>query len=182
MYRSDGQTAQEIIDALSDSGLMEAFAKIGAKVSAPTKNLPKNSTSLDIRRVSEVESGTEEEVFLSFTPPNGYEAIITHYGIFSDAQYSEQTEFVPKLNNSRVLSYHGTPHSDDPSRLPYRMALGLGPDLTDVAMIECQIRVKEGQYFEWFLTNYSDVSQTMGVRFKGYLKPVQQDNDFRIGG
>lgn len=174
---------KEIIDAFSDAGWLDVFKKFGDKASSPFVNLPSNAESIDIRRVSDTSAGTFEDLFIKFQPPKGFEAIITGYGIYSDAQFAIQTEFIPKINGTRVFPYHGQPRDvNNPLVLPYKICLGLGPDLTDVSLIECSLRIKETDVFEWYLTNASPVAQTMGVRFKGYLRSVNQMKDYKIGG
>lgn len=174
---------QEIIDSFMQADLGKLFKSVGDKLNTPFVNLPKNAESVDIRRVSDTSAGTFEALFLKFQPPKGYEAIITGYGIFSDAQFAISTEFIPKINGSRVFTYHGQPRdTNNPFILPYKICLGLGPDLTDVSLIECSLRIKETDVFEWYLTNASAVTQTMGVRFKGYLRSVNEARDYRVGG
>jgi hypothetical protein len=174
---------KEIIDAIMQSDFGKIFKTIENKLTTPFENIPQNGESVDIRRVSDTLAGTNDELFLSFRPPRGFEAIITGYGIFSDAQFAAQAEFIPRLNGSRIFPYHGTPtNMANPLILPYRISLGLGPDLTDVALIECSLRVKETDIFTWNLTNSSIVTQTMGVRFKGYLRTVNEMRDYKIGG
>lgn len=174
---------EEIIRALLQADFGKIFRSIENKVNTPFVNLPKNAESLDIRRVSDTTAGTFEELFLSYQPPKGFEAIITGYGIFSDAQFAISTDFIPKVNGSRVFPYHGTPRDvNNPRVLPYKIDLGLGPDLTDVSLIECSLRLKETDTFTWQLTNASPVTQVMGVRFKGYLRSVNEMRDYRVGG
>jgi len=174
---------KEIIDAIMQSEFGKIFRSVENKLTTPFQNIPKNGESFDIRRLSDTLSGTTDELFLNFAPPKGFEAIITGYGIFSDAQFATQTEFIPRVNGSRVFPYHGTPTDlTNPRKLPYRISLGLGPDLTDESLIECSLRVKETDTFTWNLTNSSILTQAMGVRFKGYLRTVNEMHDYKIGG
>jgi hypothetical protein len=174
---------QEIIDAFLQGDFGKVFRGVESKINSPFINLPKNAESIDIRRVSDATAGTFEELFLSYQPPKGFEAIITGYGIFSDAQFAISTEFIPKVNGSRVFPYHGQPRDvTNPRILPYKICLGLGPDLTDVSLVECSLRLKETDLLTWQLTNASIVSQTMGVRFKGYLRSINEARDYKVGG
>jgi len=173
----------EIIDAFRNGDFADAFKSLGEKLRNPFINIPASGQSLDIRRVVEATSGTTSELLINFQPPKGMEAIITAYGVYSDAQFAIETEFVPLLNGTRVFPYHGTPTDiNNPQKLPYRISLGLGPDLSNESMIECNLRIMENQTFQWFITNSSIVSQVMGVRFKGYLRSVGKAQNYKIGG
>jgi len=174
---------KEILDAFKGGDYSQLFEMVGEKLSNPFINIPQNGQSFDVRRVAEASSGTTEELFINFAPPKGWEAIITAYGIYTDAQFADQTEFIPKLNDIRVFPYHGTPTDlANPQKVPYRMSLGVGPDLSNENMIECNLRILEGQSLKWYLTNSSIVPQVMGVRFKGYLRSISKANNYKIGG
>jgi len=135
---------KEIIDAIAQSEFGKIFRQIENKLTTPFQNIPQNGESFDIRRLSDALAGTTDDLFLNFAPPKGFEAIITGYGIFSDAQFATQTEFNPRVNGSRVFPYHGTPTDlNNPRKLPYRISLGLGPDLTDQSLIECSLRLRD---------------------------------------
>jgi hypothetical protein len=173
----------EIIDSFRHGDFADAFKALGEKLKNPFINIPQSGQSLDIRRVVEATPGTVNALLLNFVPPPGMEAIITAYGVYSDAQFAAQTEFVPLLNGTRVFPYHGTPTDiNNPQKLPYRIALGLGPDLSNESMIECNLRIQENQKFEWFISNTSTVVQVLGVRFKGYLRSVSKAQNYKIGG
>ena len=179
----DQFTPREIIEAFRNGDFADAFKTLGEKLKNPFINIPASGQSLDIRRVVEASSGTSNEMLINFQPPKGMEAIITAYGVYSDAQFATETEFVPLLNGTRVFPYHGTPTDiNNPQKLPYRISLGLGPDLSNESMIECNLRIMENQTFQWLITNSSIVSQVMGVRFKGYLRSVSKAQNYKIGG
>lgn len=174
---------RSIIDAFANGDFEKTFKDIGEKLKNPFINIPSNGQSLDIRRVVEITSGSIGELLLNFTPPKGMEAIITAYGIYSDAQFASQTEFIPTVNGSRVFPYHGTPTNvNDSSVLPYKISLGLSADLSNESMIECNLRLQETQKFQWHITNTSTVTQILGVRFKGYLRSVGHAQNYKVGG
>ena len=128
-------------------------------------------------------AGTTSAMLINFQPPRGMEAIITAYGIYTDAALAVDTEFVPLLNGTRVFPYHGTPTDiNNPNKIPYRISLGLGPDLSNESMIECNLRIQDTQTFQWFITNSSALSQVMGVRFKGFLRSIGKAQNYKIGG
>jgi hypothetical protein len=60
--------------------------------------------------------------------------------------------------------------------------LGLGPDLSNESMIECNLRIQDNQKFEWLISNLSIVPQVLGVRFKGYLRSIGKAQNYKIGG
>jgi hypothetical protein len=183
LLNDESFSPSEIVEAMKQGNWAEIFSKVGDKLTTPFLNIPQNGTSLDVRRLGEVTAGSVQELFLRFQPPKGMEAIITGYGVFSDAQFASTTEFIPLLDGRRIFPYHGTPTDiQNPKKLPYRISLGLAPDLSNEALIEVALRVKENQVFEWKVTNTSGTNQSMGVRFKGYLRPVSKQRDYKLGG
>lgn len=179
----DQFSPKDILDAFKNGDFADSFKALGEKLRNPFINIPQSGQSLDIRRVVEASAGTVNALLLNFAPPPGTEAIITAYGVYSDAQFASQTEFVPLLNGTRVFPYHGTPTDiNNPQLLPYRISLGLGPDLSNESMIECNLRIQETQRFEWYISNTSLVPQVLGVRFKGYLRSISKAQNYKIGG
>lgn len=180
---SEQFSSYEIIDAFRNGDFANTFKEIGEKLRNPFINIPSSGQSLDIRRVVEASAGTTNALLINFQPPKGMEAIVTAYGIYSDAALAVETEFVPLLNGTRVFPYHGTPTDiNNPNKIPYRISLGLGPDLSNESMIECNLRILETQTFQWYITNSSLLSQVMGVRFKGYLRSIGKAQNYKIGG
>lgn len=179
----DQFSPKEIIDAFKNGDFGDAFKSLSEKLRNPFINIPQSGQSLDLRRVVEASPMTVNALLLNFQPPPGMEAIITAYGVYSDAQFAAQTEFVPLLNGRRVFPYHGTPTDiNNPQLLPYRISLGLGPDLSNESMIECNLRIQDNQTFEWYISNTSTVAQVLGVRFKGYLRSIGKAQNYKIGG
>ncbi len=176
-------SAQDIVDAFKNGDYSQLFEVVGEKLQNPFQNIPSYGQSLDIRRVVEASEGTTNDLLLRFQPPTGMEAIITGYGIFSDAQFAAQTEFIPTLNGRRVFPFHGTPTDiSNPRKLPYKISLGLGPDLSNENLIECNLRIQENDILEWRITNSSAIAQVMGVRFNGYLRSMAKAINYKIGG
>jgi hypothetical protein len=179
----DQFSSSEIVDSFKNAGVADSFKALTEKLNNPFINIPQTGQSLDIRRVVEASTGTTDTLLMKFIPPVGTEAIITAYGVYSDAQFATDTEFMPLLNGVRVFPYHGTPRDiNNPHILPYKISLGLGPDLSNESMIECNLRIQEGQVFEWYITNSSSVAQVLGVRFKGYLRSISKAQNYKIGG
>jgi hypothetical protein len=179
----DRFSPKDIIDAFRNGDYSGLFELVGEKLTNPFIHVPSYAQSLDVRRVVEASSGTTNDLLIKFQPPAGMEAIITAYGIYTDAQFAIQTEFVPTLNGRRVFPYHGTPVDlNNPRRIPYRLSVGVGPDLSNENMIECNLRILENDVFEWRITNASSVVQVLGVRFKGYLRSINRAMNYKIGG
>ena len=174
---------KEILEAFKNGDFENTFKELGEKLKNPFINIPASGQSLDIRRVVDASAGTTSAMLINFQPPRGMEAIITAYGIYTDAALAVDTEFVPLLNGTRVFPYHGTPTDiNNPNKIPYRISLGLGPDLSNESMIECNLRIQDTQTFQWFITNSSALSQVMGVRFKGFLRSIGKAQNYKIGG
>lgn len=183
LLNDEAFTPKDIVKALEQLGLGDVFKALKSKLNTPFVNIPDDGESFDLRRVVSADAGTVNATLLTFKPPVGQEAIITGYGIYSDAQFAAFTNFIPTLEGRRVFPYHGTPTVIDNSTvLPYRISLGLAPDLSNESLIECALRVKATQTFKWTITNTSAVPQVMGVRFKGYLRPVSEQRNYKIGG
>lgn len=134
----------------------------------------------DVRDLADVSSGSVREAFLSFKSPKGFEAVVTHYGVFCDAQFASQVEFWPTVDGKRVYPYQGTPDALKPERTPFKIALGVSNDLSESSLINAPMTIKEGQTMLWSLTNTAPTSQTMGVRMKGYLRSVNLQSDTRL--
>jgi hypothetical protein len=174
---------KEILEAFKNGDFENTFKELGEKLKNPFINIPASGQSLDIRRVVDASAGTTSAMLINFQPPRGMEAIITAYGVYTDAAFAIDTEFVPLLNGTRVFPYHGTPTDiNNPNKIPYRISLGLGPDLSNQSMIECNLRILENQTLQWFITNSSALSQVMGVRFKGFLRSIGKAQNYKIGG
>lgn len=174
---------KEILEAFKNGDFENTFKELGEKLKNPFINIPASGQSLDIRRVVDASAGTTSAMLINFQPPKGMEAIITAYGVYTDAALAIDTEFVPLLNGTRVFPYHGTPTDiNNPNKIPYRISLGLGPDLSNESMIECNLRILENQTLQWFITNSSALSQVMGVRFKGFLRSIGKAQNYKIGG
>jgi hypothetical protein len=173
---------KNLVKVLSTPSVMEVFRESEDATINPFSNAPMNAMSFDARRIVEVSSGTFDEILMELTPPEGYELIVEGYAVYSDAQFASYTEFIPRLNGSRQFPYHGTPDLNNPYA-PFKITMGLDNNLADSSIIPCNMRVSDQEVFSWSLTNQSPVSQVMGVRVKGYVRPVGgQSADYRIGG
>lgn len=135
--------------------------------------IPSNCRSIDIRKACNVVAGTTLEKLLSFTCPRGAQAVFIGYSLFNDGLYSSNTQFLPLVNGSRILPYHGDPEDN------YKMSLGLSPDLSN--LIQCYVVLNENDVLEWKVSNTSTVNAAMGVRMTGYFSSSQNRASTVIG-
>jgi hypothetical protein len=138
--------------------------------------IPAGSQSIDIRKVVNLAAGSVDYELFRFTAPEGAVTKFISYGIFNDGLLGVDFNFKPLVDGSRVFPYHGDP-SDN-----YRIYLGLGPDLSEVSMIKCQLGLLPGQTIVWYLSNTSAVDVAMGVRMAGYFDTSEQITTPRFGG
>lgn len=124
---------------------------------------PEGARSLDMRNLAIVPAGTVGATLLSFTAPEGTACFFTGYAIFNDGLAFSLLEFLPLIDEKRIFPYHGDPNSN------FKIALGLGPDLGNESIIDCQLQLEPGQTLKWLVTNNDVVDVTMGVRMKGYI-------------
>ena len=154
----------------------------GERVSTPVslpKHLftPEEGQSIDIRNLADIPAGPGSTYnMLTFTAPPGGITRFTSYAIFNDALDFTLVDFLPTINGSRILPFHGNPQAN------YKIALGLAPDLSNNSLIECQLALEPGQVLNWLVTNNALVVVTMGVRMKGYLDATQRRVMGRYGG
>ena len=146
------------------------------------KNLfiPPGAQSLDIRRAADVATGTVNELFMSYIAPEAAAVIFTHYAVFSDSTLAASQSFIPRKQGKRIFPYHGDPGVD--GKGSFQINLGLGPDLSNINLISCDLRVNPGEKVEWLLTNTSGATQAMGVRMVGYLDYIQKRINNSVGG
>jgi hypothetical protein len=133
--------------------------------------IPEGASSLDPRAMAIVPAGAEKEILLEYRVPKGMQARIIAYGIFNDGLNEEDAQFYPEINEIRTLKNHGRPvYTGDPQNptVDFIMSLGLAPDLSNVALIKCNIFLKENDIFRWKVSNRSTVETKMGARLVGY--------------
>lgn len=138
--------------------------------------IPDNAQSVDIRKLCVLAPG-EDTILFNFEAPQGSKVQFLAYGIFTDAQDITQIEFIPTVDGSRVFPYHGDPTDN------FRMNLGLAPDLSNQALIQCQLTLNPKQVLSWRVRNFDpDLEIPMGVRMIGYVDYTQNRGQERIGG
>lgn len=141
--------------------------------------IPAQAVSIDIRRVCNVSPGSlitdPANVLIRYTAPPGAITRFISYGVFCDGELSADFAFEPKVDGSRVFPYHGDPSQD------YRINLGLGPDLSNSSLIQCNLALTPGQTLTWSVENLSTVKTVMGVRMVGYFDSSSQSVAPRFG-
>lgn len=140
---------------------------------------PENVPSLDFRRAVAIPPNTLKSnpyLLFEFTCPQGSVAVFTHYGIYCDGLDEDLLEFLPSVDDSRIFPYHGNPAKN------FKMALGLGPDLSNVCLIPANLKLFPGQTLRIHCVNLDGlVSAAMGARFVGYLDNVNPVEAGRFG-
>lgn len=145
------------------------------------RNLPRhlyrpfNAQSVDIRNLVQLNVGETARV-LEFECPNSSSVVFIGYGVFSDAFLETDIEFLPKVNGKRIFTFHGNPGEN------YKISLGLAPDLSNSALIECYLQLRPGDVLTWDIINSSAVQISAGVRMKGYLDAANLQIDQQFGG
>lgn len=139
--------------------------------------IPEEAQSLDIRRAADIAALTLTPVeLMSFTcPPAAYAHFIA-YAVFSDGQLAANQEFIPKVDGAICFPYQGDPDDN------FRINLGLAPDLSNNALIQCQLSLQPGQKLTWEVINRNAVDVAMGVRMRGYVDFSQKRVNNRSNG
>jgi hypothetical protein len=137
---------------------------------------PDGAQDVDLRRVCIAEPLTTAMLW-SYSSPQGAMTRFTHYAVFTDAQFADEIEFIPRINGNRILQYHGDP-------IDFKIKLGLGPDLGEDKLIQCNITLKPGETLTWTVEyKNTEVNTSVGVRMKGYIDRTQIiKSDIRFGG
>ena len=154
--------------------LIEIFKK-GIKVVLPSHLFsPSNAETIDIRKVCEIEKNTDEESLIFEIKAGEGEAFrFIKYAIYTDAEDQNDIEFFPRINGKRILRLHGTPQGSG----SYKLGLGLAPDLSNYALINCDILLKPNQKLTWHVVNKNDVSVPMGVRMVGHVDNLNKRDE-----
>jgi hypothetical protein len=137
--------------------------------------IPEDGVSLDFRKNCVITPGTTREVLMEFTAPVGCVTRFIGYGVFTDALFSTDVEFVPLVDNSRVFPYHGDPGNN------FKISLGLGPDLSNINLVQTNLSMQPGQIMKWLVSNLSSVETVMGVRMVGFYDMTNKTRATRFG-
>lgn len=145
------------------------------------KNLPAhlfrpfNSESVDLRNLVELPAGDSFEI-LRFRCPKGTNIVFLGYGVFNDALLEQDVEFIPRVNGKRIFPFHGNPNNN------FKISLGLAPDLSNAALIECYLQLRPDDLLTWTVVSTATVPTNVGVRMKGYIDATSLQTERKFGG
>ena len=165
------QLGQTILKLIKD--LRRAGAKIPV-VFPEHLFIPESNEGIDIVENCELERATgnaSEDLtrLITLRPNQAEEFFITHYALYTDLEDAEDIEFFFKVNGKRVLRFHGRPDDAfNPTR--YILNVGLGPDLSNDTLKNCQIHLTPNDTFTIEVeTRNSRITAPVGVRLVGYI-------------
>jgi hypothetical protein len=160
------------LNAVQSMSGEEEAAKAAGALTLPTRvdfprhlYIPQGAESLDLRTVWNVPTGTIDFEILKYIAPVGAITRFINYSIFNDGDAEINYDFKPFVNGNRILRYHGHPLPNG----SYKLALGLGPDMSNASLIQCELALNPGDTLIWLITNVSGVDTSMGVRMVGYF-------------
>lgn len=146
---------------------------------------PAGAKGIDIRRACIFPAGTTNELLMKFVCPQGSVAHFISYGLYSDALFFNDIEFIPMVNGSRVFPYHGTPvdiPGTNGQQQYFKMALGLGANLSNACLVGGELILQPGQSIEWYAKNLGAVETVLGVRMVGYFDASLGVSSSKFGG
>ena len=137
--------------------------------------VPEGAESVDIRAAFSVTAGTSLDI-LKFVAPPGARTYFLGYAIFNDALLFANVNFIPTVNGSRILKYHGDPQNN------FKIALASTIDLGNNALSPIQLALNPGEILNWRVINNEAVDVVMGVRMVGYVDSSNTRTNLRFGG
>lgn len=137
--------------------------------------VPEGAESVDIRAAFSVTAGTSLDI-LRFVAPPGARTYFLGYAIFNDALLFANVNFIPTVNGSRILKYHGDPQSN------FKIALASTVDLGNNALSPIQLALNPGEILNWRVINNEAVDVVMAVRMVGYVDSSNTRTNLRFGG
>lgn len=123
---------------------------------------PRDSQTIDVRRVESVLSGTQSTL-VDFVAPGGGGTYVTHYALFNDGLLATDFDYFIRVDGKQVYPYQGD------SILSFRKYLGLAPDLSNNSLIPGYLSLQPGQRLTIVADNRSAVDTVMGARVQGYF-------------
>lgn len=136
---------------------------------------PEGAETVDIRRIAVLNPGESFQLF-TFQCLPGSTAIFYNYALFTDALDNASILWLPTVDGRRILAYHGDPADN------YKINLSVGIDMSQAALIPCQVIMQPGQILSWTVTNSGAAQVSMGVRMVGYLDVGQRLTSSKVGG
>lgn len=137
--------------------------------------VPEGAESVDIRAAFSVTAGTSLDI-LRFVAPPGARTYFLGYAIFNDALLFANVNFIPTVNGSRILKYHGDPQNN------FKIALASTVDLGNNALSPIQLALNPGEILNWRVINNEAVDVVMAVRMVGYVDSSNTRTNLRFGG
>jgi hypothetical protein len=138
---------------------------------------PSDARTFDMARLVIVPANTITPVVLmEYTVRESFVMQITHYAIVSDALLLAEAWFLPTINGSRILPFHGDPMDN------MKISLGRTADLGNAALIPCNIQLRTGDVIKWEVVNTANVDTTMGVRQVGWIDNSVKRTSKNFGG
>lgn len=177
LNRPDEVFTASRVSGAEDAANREAISQVlPTPVTLPNNYfMPPDSQSVDIRNLANIPPG-QTVTLMSFKGQKGAIVRFIAYSIFFDALMFDLVNMVPTVNGSRVFPYHGNPNRG------YKMGLGLGPDMSNSNLIQCQLELQPNDLLEWKFTNNDTVDVAAGVRMSGYVDQSTIRKTGRSGG
>jgi hypothetical protein len=145
-------------------------------VPPPHMEAPRGAETLDIRRAVVLTPGSIDVEIISFTCPEGANVWINQYAVYNDGSDASLIDFKPLVDGRRVIGYHGDPNDN------YKINLAIVDNLSDIALIRCQIILSPNQTFRWLATNNDINNLSFGVRMRGYFDFSGKISAGKMGG
>ncbi len=136
---------------------------------------PEGAETFDGRRIA-VLNPLEVLDLWTFTCPPGTTVVLFGYAMYTDAIANTDLQWLPTLDGRRILAYHGDPADN------FKLNLAVGIDMSQAALIPCQVFMAPGQVLKWTVSNLSAAQVSMGVRMSGYLDIGQRLTSSKVGG
>lgn len=137
--------------------------------------VPEGAESVDISAAFSVTAGTSLNI-LNFVAPQGAKTYFLGYAIFCDALLFSSVNFIPTVNGSRILKFHGDPSNN------FKIGLGNTADLGNNALRSIQLALNPGEVLNWRVDNNDVVDIVMAVRMTGYIDSSNTRTNERFGG
>lgn len=144
----------------------EKMAEPAQEITAlPPRHLapPEGAETLDIRRAIVLTPGSIDTEVISFQCPQGANVFVYKYALYTDAADASLIDFKPTVDGRRTIAYHGDPNDN------YRLDLSIANNLSEYALIPCQVILTPNQVFRWTASNNDIVDLTFAVRMIGYF-------------
>lgn len=163
-------------------GFLDGLRKNPLEIEFPRHlHIPRDAESVDIRELCDVDPDTTTPLRLVTLRANrSEEFVFTHYALFTDLEFAAEVEWFIKLNNKKILRYHGRPN-DTTNPTNYLLNIGVSPDIGADALIPAYFRVKPGDVLTVDVVNRNaEVTAPIGVRLHGYLNSVNARREWTV--